>query len=282
MPGRLFVVATPIGNLDDITIRALSTLKAVSLVAAEDTRRTTLLLRHFAINTPLTSLHEHNERQKLSTVLDRLKKGEDVALVSDAGTPLIADPGHRLIQAAVSEGVQVVPIPGASAVMAALEVSAFPADEFTFAGFVPSRSNDRITWFQRLRLDRRTLVFFETPHRIEKTLALVSEYLADRPICICRELTKLHEEVIRVLGKDALTVEVRPQGEFTLVAGPENVILLNEQPTNDTDVYNFFCRMIETGRGDRRAALRSTAAEFGLSTNKIYAVVERMKRPRST
>ncbi|HTL02328.1 MAG TPA: 16S rRNA (cytidine(1402)-2'-O)-methyltransferase, partial [Vicinamibacterales bacterium] len=160
MPASLFVVATPIGNLDDITLRALSILKRVSLIAAEDTRRTGTLLRHFGITTPTTSFHEHNERQKLPQLLQKLADGQDLALVSDAGTPVVADPGQRLIAAAIRQGMAVVPIPGASAVMAALVASGLPVDSFVFMGFAPSRSNDRNKWLAALAEEPRAIVFF--------------------------------------------------------------------------------------------------------------------------
>ena len=185
MAGSLFVVSTPIGNLDDITVRALNTLKAVGLVAAEDTRRTGLLLRHFGIATPTTSLHAHNERQKLPVLLRKLSDGIDIALVSDAGTPLVADPGQRLIEGAIAQGIRVVPIPGTSAVLAALAASGYPADEFVFAGFAPSRSKDRKSWLQRLAEEPRTVVFFETPHRIARTLLEASDILADTTYYCC-------------------------------------------------------------------------------------------------
>ena len=177
MAGSLYVVSTPIGNLDDITVRALHTLKSVGLVAAEDTRRTGLLLRHFGIATPTTSLHAHNETEKVPALLQKLSDGLDIALVSDAGTPLVADPGQRLIASAVSKGIRVVPIPGASAVLAALAASGWPADEFVFAGFAPSRSADRTRWLQALASEPRTVIFFEAPHRISKTLAAMGDYI---------------------------------------------------------------------------------------------------------
>jgi 16S rRNA (cytidine1402-2'-O)-methyltransferase len=166
MSASLFVVATPIGNLDDITLRALNVLKQVALIAAEDTRRTGTLLRHFGISTPTTSLHAHNERQKLPQLLQKLSDGQDLALVSDAGTPVVADPGQRLIAGAIEKGFPVVPIPGASAVMAALVVSGFHADSFRFAGFAPAGSNDRTKWLGSLGYDDLPVVFFEAPHRI--------------------------------------------------------------------------------------------------------------------
>src|SRR4051812_34766927 len=166
MPVSLYVVATPIGNLDDITLRALHILKTVALIAAEDTRRTGILLRRFGISTPTTSLHAHNERQKIPQLLERMAGGEDLALVSDAGTPLVADPGQRLIAAAIENGVKVVPVPGPSAVLAALMAAGLPADEFAFLGFAPSRSKDRDEWLVSLDREPRAVIFFEAPHRI--------------------------------------------------------------------------------------------------------------------
>jgi 16S rRNA C1402 (ribose-2'-O) methylase RsmI len=190
MLGRLYVVSTPIGNLEDITLRALSTLKSVGLIAAEDTRRTGILLRHFGISTSTTSLHEHNEHQKLPRLIQKLEAGTAIALVSDAGTPLVADPGQRLIAAAIEAGIRIVPIPGASAPLSALAISGFPADAFVFAGFAPFRSNERKKWLSGFQLERRPVVFFETPHRISRTLSEAGVIFGDRPICIARELTK--------------------------------------------------------------------------------------------
>ena len=223
MAGSLYVVSTPIGNLDDMTVRALNTLKSVGLVAAEDTRRTGLLLRHFGIATPTTSLHEHNETEKLPALLRKLSDGVDIALVSDAGTPIICDPGQRLISAAIQQGIRVVPIPGASAVMAALAASGYSADEFVFAGFAPSRSKDRKQWLVAPVSGPRAIVFFETPHRITKTLSEMAEILVDRPITIARELTKLHEEVVRTTARLATVVQIAERGEFTIVLAPYQV-----------------------------------------------------------
>src|SRR5215471_10179569 len=193
MPGTLFVVATPIGNLEDITARALRTLREVALIAAEDTRRTSHLLARYSIHTPTTSLHEHNERQKAAALIDRLKRGEDVALVSDAGTPVVSDPGQHLIRTAIDAGIRIEPIPGPSAVMAALAASGLAADTFTFLGFPPIRSKDRADWFERLRTAQGTVVFFEAPHRIGPTLEELLAKIGDRPAVVCRELTKVHE-----------------------------------------------------------------------------------------
>ena len=220
MPASLYVVATPIGNLDDMTIRAVNILKSVALIAAEDTRRTSKLLRHFGIATPSTSFHAHNEQQKLPRLLQKLAAGSEVALVSDAGTPVVADPGQRLIAAAIEHDIRVVPIPGPSAVLAALTVSGLPANDFVFAGFAPAKANDRAKWLEALALERRPVVFFEAPHRIRKMLTALSMLLVDRPIIVTRELTKIHEQVIRTTTRQAAELKFIEKGEFTLVLGP--------------------------------------------------------------
>jgi 16S rRNA (cytidine1402-2'-O)-methyltransferase len=277
MPASLFVVSTPIGNLDDITLRALATLKSVSLIAAEDTRRTSTLLRHFGITTPATSLHEHNERQKLPLLLQRLRDGQNIALVSDAGTPLVADPGQRLIAAAIESGITIVPIPGPSAVLAAIAVSGFGADDFVFAGFAPSRSNDRLKWLAAFADESRPVVFFEAPHRIHKTLTDLPNILGERPITICRELTKLHEEVIRSSTTKATLLQVLEKGEFTLVIGPKAVTSRAAESIDDAEVARHFYHLTKTDGLVRRAALTQTARKFGLSTKYVYRTIERLK-----
>jgi len=277
MAGSLYVVSTPIGNLDDITVRALNTLKSVGLVAAEDTRRTGLLLRHFGIVTPTTSLHEHNETEKLPALLRKLSEGVDIALVSDAGTPLVCDPGHRLMSAAIQQGIRVIPIPGASAVMAALAASGYSADEFVFAGFAPSRPKDRKAWLAKLAHDPRAIVFFETPHRIAKTLSDMTEILGDRPIMVARELTKLHEDVVRTIASQLPAVQITERGEFTIVLGPYQIPVPDRERVDDATLNAYFHQMTNCGDVPRRAALVSTAEKFGLSTNELYARLERFK-----
>ena len=277
MAGSLYVVSTPIGNLDDITVRALNTLKSVALVAAEDTRRTGLLLRHFGISTPTTSLHEHNEAEKLPSLLQKLADGLDIALVSDAGTPLVADPGQRLLAGAIEHGIRVIPIPGPSAIMTALAASGYPADEFVFAGFAPPRSNDRKTWLERLSGEPRTVVFFETPHRIEKTLTEIAAILGDRPITIARELTKIHEEFIRSRARDASGLKIQERGEFTVVLAPHSEPAAQAQPVGDAELTSYFRRMTDSGELSRREAVVATANKFGLSPNDVYARLERLK-----
>ena len=277
MPGSLYVVSTPIGNLEDITLRALSTLKAVGLIAAEDTRRTSILLRHFGISTPTTSLHEHNERQKLPLLLEKLGQGTDVALVSDAGTPMVADPGQRLTAAAIEGGFRVIPIPGASAVLSAIAASGFAADEFVFAGFAPFRSSDRNKWLLALKAEPRAVVFYEAPHRIGKTLTAVASLLGDRPISISRELTKLHEEVIRTTAARALDVPVTERGEFTVVLGPFSPPPAAVTVLDEGDVEAYFYQMTKLSGLSRRRVLNHTAQKFGLSSNDLYAMLERLK-----
>lgn len=277
MAGSLYVVSTPIGNLDDMTVRALHTLKSVGLVAAEDTRRTGLLLRHFGIATPTTSLHAHNETEKVPALLQKLSDGLDIALVSDAGTPLVSDPGQRLIASAVSKGIRVVPIPGASAVLAALAASGCPADEFVFAGFAPSRSIDRIKWLQALAAEPRTVIFFETPHRISKTLTAMSEILGDRPIIIARELTKLHEEILHTTARSASQLKLNERGEFTIVLAPQVNPEGESEHIDDARLSSYFYRMTNSGGLSRRQAVTATAREFGLSPNDVYGRLERLK-----
>lgn len=280
MPASLYVVSTPIGNLEDMTLRAIKVLKAVGLIAAEDTRRTAILLRHFGIATPATSLHQHNERQKLPQLLGKLGEGTDVALVSDAGTPLVSDPGQRLIAAAIDKGFPIVSIPGASAVLAALTVSGLPADDFVFAGFAPSKSNDRSKWLQRLATETRPIVFFETPHRIHKTLTELPSIIGNRPIIICRELTKLHEETIRTTTIDASTLGVTTRGEFTIVLGPRITNIESPQVIDEKVVIELFYQLTKYKGLLRRPALRQTAQYFGLSTKAVYLMLERLKSGR--
>src|SRR5919108_741811 len=196
MPGTLYVVATPIGNLEDVTLRALRVLREVSVIAAEDTRRTARLLQHYSISTPTTSLHEHNERTKTPGLIDRLRNGESVALVSDAGTPVISDPGARLVAAAHAAGVRVEPVPGPSAALAALSASGLSGDAFTFVGFPPARAEARRNWLRELAHETRPLVLYEAPHRIRDTLEDMFSIWGDRTIALGRELTKVHEEMV--------------------------------------------------------------------------------------
>jgi 16S rRNA (cytidine1402-2'-O)-methyltransferase len=217
--GTLYIVSTPIGNREDITLRALRILKEVDLIAAEDTRHTSLLLRHFGIQTPLTSYFEGNELKKKELILHKLKQGLRVALVSDAGTPGISDPGFRLIQAAIESRIPVVPIPGPSAVIVALSVSGLPTDAFLFKGFLPHKSKKRRDLLKQLEGVRETLIFYESPHRITEALNDIFDILGDREIVLTRELTKIYEEVLRGKVSEIQTQvgERKLKGEITLV-----------------------------------------------------------------
>jgi len=220
-PGTLFLVATPIGNLEDISARALRVLREVDLVAAEDTRHTRRLLQHFGIAVRVVSLHEHNERARATSLVERVRGGESVALVTDAGSPGIADPGFPVVRAAVAEGVRVESIPGPSAVIAALQVSGLPTDAFLFAGFLPPRGAARRKRLEELAERRETVVVFESPHRIEACLADLETVWAERPIALVRELTKVHEQVLRGTPREVretLRADWR-RGEMVLVLG---------------------------------------------------------------
>lgn len=219
MPGTLFIVSTPIGNLEDITLRAIRTLKEVSAIAAEDTRRTRKLCTHYGIGTPLTSYHDFNKEEKTPVILQLLREGAHIALVSDAGTPLISDPGFYLVRQAIAAKVPVVPIPGPSAVLAALVASGFPPDRFSFEGFVPRKTGARLELFKRLDHDGRTSILFETPHRLQSTLEALQETVGDRKLVIARELTKLHEEILRGTAEEILHSGViqRIKGEITII-----------------------------------------------------------------
>ena len=222
MPGRLLVVATPIGNLGDLTARAREALASANLVACEDTRRSGQLLTHLGLHKPLVSLHEHNERLRLPRLLDALAEGRTIALVSDAGTPLVSDPGYLLVREAIAAGHRVEPIPGASALLAALVASGLPPYPFTFGGFPPPKSGKRREHYRRFAPLDHTLVFYESPHRLLASLADALAVLGDRPAAVARELTKLHEETLRgSLATLAAELAARPalKGEFVVVVG---------------------------------------------------------------
>jgi 16S rRNA (cytidine1402-2'-O)-methyltransferase len=279
MPGTLFVVATPIGNLEDITVRALRVMREVALIAAEDTRRTANLLSRHGIATPTTSLHEHNEGTKSAAMIARLLRGDDIALVSDAGTPTVSDPGGQLIRAAIEAGVKVEPIPGASAVLAALAASGLPTDSFLFMGFPPTRSKARNDWFERIRAVGGTIVFFEAPHRIRETLVELKRTVGDQPILLGRELTKAHEELVRGPISSVLTALTEMRGEFTVVAyiGQSTELAAIEAPA-DSVLLADFGEMTESRRVTRRQALTAVGRKHGLSPNKVYEALERAKK----
>jgi 16S rRNA (cytidine1402-2'-O)-methyltransferase len=277
--GVLFVVATPIGNLDDITLRAVKILKQVQLVAAEDTRRTGILLRHFNIETAILSVQEHNEPARIERIVGRLAKGESVALVTDAGTPGISDPGATLVAAIRTAGFTVEPIPGASAVAAAVSASGISSHGFTFLGFPPIRSKDRKLWFAELSeaAKRRLVVFFEAPHKLRKTLEELSD-LVNRPIMVGRELTKLHEEFVTGTVSELLKRFETPQGEFTVMIPPVDPALEPVAEVTDEQVVKLFGQITESGTyGSKREAAREAGERLGLTAKQVYDILERNK-----
>ena len=277
--GILFVVATPIGNLEDMSFRAVRVLREADLVAAEDTRHTAKLLHHYDIRRPTASLHEHNEQEKVPALVERLRGGARIALVTDAGTPAVSDPGYRLVRAAIDAGVRVEVIPGASAVLTALVASGLPTDAFVFTGFPPPKAAARKAWFEALAAERRTLVFFEAPHRIRQTLEAALEALGDREAALGRELTKLHEEVLRGRLSDLLHQLAVPRGEFTVVvAGTPNAQPNAEAQVTDTQLFAEFGRLTENGRS-RREAISELAERYRLRSREVFAAIDRARRP---
>jgi len=269
MSGTLYLVATPIGNLADITHRALQVLRDVELIACEDTRHTHKLLQHYGITTRTISYHEHNEQQRAAQLIDLLKQGRDVAVVSDAGTPSISDPGFRLVRAAIESEVPVVPVPGPSALIAALIAAGLPTDEFFFAGFLPSKSNARRARLATLQSIPGTLIFYEAPHRLAATLRDAYEILGERKAVVARELTKLHEELRR--GKlseltAAYAEKADIRGEIVLLIDHHLLDAAVPQPLSIATLVGQY----EQDGLDHRAALKKAARELGLSRAEAY------------
>jgi 16S rRNA (cytidine1402-2'-O)-methyltransferase len=268
LAGDLYLVATPIGNLEDITLRALRILReGAQIIACEDTRQTQKLLTHFDIRKPLISYHEHNETAQTEHILRALSQGESVALVSDAGTPLVSDPGYRVVTAAISNGYRVIPIPGASAALAALGGSGLPTDTFRFVGFLPAKSGARRKALEALRADTSTVIAYESPHRILESLADINQVLGERQIVLARELTKIHEEFLRGTA-DSIRTELdtrgTPKGEITLVIGRGSEV------TEVQDVKAEVERLIEELSLDRMEAIKLVAKRLGLPKQEVY------------
>ena len=269
MPGTLYLVATPIGNLADITHRAIKILSDVDLIACEDTRHTQKLLTHYNITTKTISYHEHNEQQRATDLMERLKQGSNIAVVSDAGTPSISDPGFRLVRAAIENDIPVVPVPGPSALISALIAAGLPTDEFFFAGFLPPRANARRARLAELQSVPGTLIFYEAPHRLAAALKDAYEILGEREAVVARELTKLHEEIRR--GRlSALTADYT---EETDVRG-EIVVLIDrkviDRPMKESVSIATLVDQLERDGMDHRAALKKAARELGLSRAEAY------------
>ena len=281
MAGTLFVVATPIGNLEDISARALRVLREVALIAAEDTRHTGHLLQRFGLTTRTISFHEHSEKGKAAALVERLRAGESIALVTDAGTPAVSDPGHHLVKLAHEAGIRVEPIPGASAVVAALSASGFGSNGFCFLGFPPTKGSSREEWFARFAAAPAvapTLVFYEAPHRIEATLHELHRRFGDLEIALGRELTKAHEEIR--LGRLG-TIEVpEVRGEFTVVVDFGELTSLSgrSSPVDGPGIALEFGHMTEKEGLTRRQAISSLARRHRLQAREIFSMLEDHKK----
>ncbi|HUR35899.1 MAG TPA: 16S rRNA (cytidine(1402)-2'-O)-methyltransferase [Vicinamibacterales bacterium] len=281
MAGTLFVVATPIGNLEDISARALRVLREVALVAAEDTRHTGHLLQRFGLATRTTSFHEHSEKGKAADLVERLKAGESIALVSDAGTPTVSDPGVHLIRLAHEAGIRVEPVPGPSAVTAALSASGFPGEGFVFLGFPPTKGADRRAWFDRFESASSIVpvaVFYEAPHRIQATLAALRQRFGNLTVMVARELTKAHE-ALQVGSLDQIDLS-QHRGEFTVVVD------FGQMPSKSTAQPQVSAAQIVSEFGDatnnsgltRRQAISSLSRKYGLQARDVYSMLEAGKK----
>jgi 16S rRNA (cytidine1402-2'-O)-methyltransferase len=274
MSGHLYLVATPIGNLEDITHRAVRILREADLIACEDTRHTRKLLDHYGISKPLTSYHEHNEAARAQELVEKLRADASVALVSDAGMPLVSDPGYRVVAGAIAAGIPVIPIPGPCAVVAALAASGLPTDSFYFGGFLPAKSGQRVRTLEALRENSSTLLFYEAPHRILATLADVEKVLGPRHVVVARELTKIHEEFLRgPVAEVRATLESRSsaKGEITLLIGKAEV------PPADPTSIEEAVEGCERAGMSRMDAIKEVARKRGLSKREVYRQTQREK-----
>jgi len=278
MAGTLYLVATPIGNLADITHRALQVLRDVAVVACEDTRHTRKLLQHYGIDAKTVSYHEHNEQQRARELIESLKEGNDVAIVSDAGTPAISDPGFRLVRAAIDNGITVAPVPGPSALISALVAAGLPTDEFFFGGFLPARSSARRARLGELRSVPGTLIFYEAPHRLAASLRDAYEVLGEREAVVARELTKLHEEIRRGrLGELAEHyARTEPRGEIVLLI--DRTVLDQPAALDSSTSISQLVAQFEAEGLDRRAALKKAARELNLSRAEAYRLLTQQRQ----
>jgi 16S rRNA (cytidine1402-2'-O)-methyltransferase len=273
--GVLYLVATPIGNLEDITLRALRILREADQIAAEDTRHTQKLLTHYDISRPLVSYHEHNEMTRAPELILAMEQGAKIALVSDAGMPLVSDPGHRLVALCIRHNIPVVPVPGPSASLAALAASGLPNEEFLFVGFLPQRSGERRRALERLRIEDRTLILYEAPHRIAECVADAREILGDRPACLAREVTKVHEEFRRgKLSEIEESLRVRPaKGEITFLIGPEVALPAGAGVDSSQGLAERVEELMRQAKLDRKEALKLAAKERGMTRREAYEKV---------
>ena len=274
--GVLYVVATPIGNREDITLRALNTLKEVDLVAAEDTRKSGSLLAHYRIKNRLISFHEHNEKKRTPELIAKLLDGMTIALVSDAGTPSVSDPGYRLIEAAIANSIKVIPIPGVSAATTAMSVSGLPTDSFVFVGFAPKKKGKRLTFLTELSAERRPLIFYESPRRVLSLMEEIISCMGDRNAMLAREMTKLHEEFIRGRVSHILkTIGTRPaiKGECTLVVAGNETPERIDAAIVETEIKTA----LQDGQNSPSEIARTIAKKYGLSKNEVYDLALKFK-----
>jgi 16S rRNA (cytidine1402-2'-O)-methyltransferase len=274
MAGVLYIVPTPIGNLEDITLRALRVLKEADLIAAEDTRHTLNLLNHYGIKTPLTSYHEHNERTKAQSLVERLLGGENIALVSDAGTPAISDPGYQLVVDAIHVGIRVIPLPGAAALTAALSAGGLPTDRFAFEGFLPAKKQERRARLQELKNDARTLVFYEAPHRLNESLQDMQQIMGEREIVVGRELSKVHEEFLRGTLSEVMPrlADREVKGEITIVVHG----CTEECQVSEENIGTEIRRLINEGMGMKDLS-EVLGERHHVSKRQIYQLALKLK-----
>jgi 16S rRNA (cytidine1402-2'-O)-methyltransferase len=272
--GTLYIVATPLGNLEDITLRAIRVLKEASVIACEDTRRTVKILNRYEIRTPLFIFHEYNKVRAGKSILRRLRDGDSVALVSDAGTPAISDPGYELVREAIGSGVPIEVVPGPSALVAALVVSGLPTDHFTFEGFLPVRREKRRKAMQGLAAGTRTMIFYESPQRLAAFLREAAEIFGDRQACVVRELTKVHEEILRG-SLSELDAEISGRGT---VLGEVTVVIGGGSKTVELSVEETVRAVLEEGSGSSRDLAREIAGRTGLPRKEVYAEILRQRR----
>jgi len=277
MSGSLYIVATPIGNLEDVTFRAVRVLKEVDLIAAEDTRHSQVLLNHYEIRTPLTSYHEHYERKKARELVERLRQGQSVALLCDAGTPGISDPGYRLVVEAIGAGVEVIPLPGASALTAALSAAGLPTDRFVFEGFLPAKKQERRRILEALKQDMRTLIFYEAPHRIKETLVDMEEIFGEREIAIGREISKVHEEFLRGTIRQVLEhlEQQNVKGEITLVVHGAT----SRPAVAEEELITEMRHLAQAGIGVKDMS-ELLGARHGISKREVYRLALRLKNQK--
>jgi 16S rRNA (cytidine1402-2'-O)-methyltransferase len=281
--GKLYIVGTPIGNLEDMTFRAIRILKEADLIACEDTRRTQKLLNHFEIHTSLISYHEHNEMTRAPELIISLEEGSDIALVSDAGMPVISDPGYRLVKLAIRHNIQVIPIPGASAFVASLAAAGLPVDKFRFLGFLPFKKNARVKALKDLRGSPKTLVFYEAPHRVMEMLEDVRKVLDDPDVVLAREVTKAYEEFVRGTASEVLEglSKKTVKGEITVLVGPQEQAATADKPrkrkSEEPALSTQLAAIMKEQDLDERAALKVLARRHGVSRSEVYRQVQSEK-----